>query len=348
MKRLPPRSKVKPADTWDLASLYESDTAWEAAFAKFEKEIAKYEKFEGTLGSSADGLAKLLKFDSGFERVGERLGNYAFLKTTEDQANSESQRMLGRFTNVSSKASQAASFIRPEILEIPAVKLKKFLADKALAPYRLMLERIVRYQPHTLGKAEENLIAMQSEMAGAAGKIFRQLTDADLKFGSVVDEHGQEVELSNATLSKFLHSPKRSVRKTAFHQFYAQYKGHENSLAAALQGSVQGDVYYAKARGYASAAAASLFHDNVPASVYDNLISAVRAKLPAVHRYLDVRKRRMKLKDAASLRYLRADPFRAGHAAHLGPSRESDYGGARPAWKRVLPSVGEGPQRPLV
>ncbi len=122
MKRLPPRSKVKPADTWDLSSLYESDTAWEAAFTKFEKEIAKYEKFKGTLGDSAEQLAKLLKFDSGLERLGERLGNYAFLKTTEDQANSESQRMLGRFTNVSSKASQAASFIRPEILEIPAAK----------------------------------------------------------------------------------------------------------------------------------------------------------------------------------------------------------------------------------
>lgn len=296
MKRLPPRSKVKPADTWDLASLYESDTAWEAAFTKFEQEIAKYGKFKGTLGGSAEQLAKLLKFDSGFERVGERLGNYAFLKTTEDQANSDAQRMLGRFTNVSSKASQAASYIRPEILEIPAAKLKKFLADKALAPYRLLLERIVRYQPHTLGKAEENLIAMQSEMAGAAGKIFRQLTDADLKFGSVEDEHGHEVELSNATLSKFLHSPKRSVRKTAFHQFYAQYKGHENSLAAALQGSVQGDVYYAKARGYESARAGALFHDNVPASVYDNLIAAVRTKLPAVHRYLEVRKRKMKLK----------------------------------------------------
>jgi oligoendopeptidase F len=138
---------------------------------------------------------------------------------------------------------------------------------------------------------------MQSEMSEAAGQIFRQLTDADLRFGTIKDAEGQDAELTQSSFSVFLHSPKRPVRKAAFHQFYEQFAGHENSLAAALKGSIQKDVYYAKARNYPSAREASLFSDNVPVAVYDSLIDAVRSKLPVVHKYLDVRRRKMKLKD---------------------------------------------------
>jgi oligoendopeptidase F len=159
------------------------------------------------------------------------------------------------------------------------------------------LERLIRYKPHTLGPGEEKLLAMQHEMAGAANRVFRQLTDADLKFGMCRNEKGESVELSQSTFSVFLHSPSRAVRRQAFHQFYKQFQAHENSLAAAFSSSVQKDVYYARARGYPSAREASLFHDNVPVSVYDNLVAAVRSKLQAVYRYFELRRRKMRLRD---------------------------------------------------
>ncbi len=300
MKTIPPRSKVKTSDTWDLSSLFPSDDAWEKAFAKWVKQIPKYEEFRGKLSEGPDALAKCFKFDSKFEREGERLGYYAMLKTTEDQANGTYQELMGRLQNAASKAAQAASFIRPEVLAISGAKLKKYLDAKALAPYRLMLERMVRYKPHTLTKGEEKLLAMQSEMAGAAGTIFRQLTDADMKFGEVKNEQGELVELNQSSFSVFLHSPKRQVRQKAFHKFYEQFSAHENTLAASLAGSIQKDVFYAQARGYHSAREGSLFSDDVPVSVYDNLVSAVRSKLPAVYKYLDLRRRKMKLKEIHS------------------------------------------------
>jgi oligoendopeptidase F len=238
-----------------------------------------------------------LRFDSQLDRAGERLGCYASLKSSEDTANSEYQRMVGRFHHAATQTAEASSFMRPEILAIPAARLKKYLAAKVLRPYRLQLERLVRFKPHTLSRGEEKLLAMQSEMAGAASKMFRQLTDADLKFGTLRDAKGQEVELSHSTLSVFLHSPDRDVRRRAFHQYYDQFAGHENSLAAALAGSVQKDVYYAKARDYPSAREASLFRDNVPPSVYDSLIAAVHAKLPAVYDYFELRRKKMRLRE---------------------------------------------------
>jgi oligoendopeptidase F len=295
VKQLPRRSQVKPADTWDLDSLFPDDEAWETAFAAWEARIPEFDKFRGQLGSDAANLAACLTFDTEFDRAGERLGTYAFLKTTEDMANSDYQRMIGRYRNASSRAGQAASYIRPEIMALKQATLDQFLADPRLAEFRLLLERMLRYKPHTLGKREEKLLAMQSEMSDATNQIFRQLTDADLKWGLVRNEKGERVELGNASFSTLLHSPSRSVRKSAFHKYYTQFSAHQNTLAATLAGSIQRDVYYARARNYPSALAGALFHDRVPDSLYENLIGAVHRHLPALYRYYELRRRKMQI-----------------------------------------------------
>ena len=297
LKQLPPRSKVKTADTWDLASLFPGDDAWEKAFARWEKRIAGYARFQGKLAEGAKTLGACLKFDQDFERAGERLGTYAFLKMTEDTAEDKYQRMHGRFVNASGRAAEAASYIRPEILAISNARMKKFLAHRLLATYRLMLERLVRHKPHTLGKKEEKLLAMQTEMAQATGQIFRQLNDADMKFPAVKNEKGQWIELSHATFGTLLHSPVRTVRRNAFGKYYRQYADHRQTLAATLNGSIQRDVYYARARNYPNALEAALFSDRVPVAVYQRLIASVHRHLPALHRYYDVRRRKMRLRD---------------------------------------------------
>jgi oligoendopeptidase F len=310
----PKRTEVPVADTWDLSSLFHSDESWMEALSEFEKEIDGFAQFAGKLGESAEMLAACLEFDIKLDRLGERLGTFAFLKTTEDQGNSHYQGFVARYQNLATKAGQAASFVRPEILSIPGEKLDAMMQEPCLAPMRLVLERINRYRKHTLSQPEENLLAMQGEMAQTASKAFRQLNDADLKFGQVVNDQGVSVDLTNASFSSFLLSPNREVRKTAFHQYYQQFAAHENTLAATLSGSIHGDVYYAKARNYESARASSLFADNVPQSVYDNLIAAVHKHLPAVHRYFDMRRRKMKLQEIHH--YDTYVPILADHQAH--------------------------------
>ena len=294
---LPERSEVAAEDCWDLSSLYDSNDAWETDFARLESMIDTYESFRGRLSESAEVLAEALEFDSGFDRLSERLGYYAFLKTTEDQSNSDYQAMKARFQNIAVRASQAGSYMRPELLAMDPSEMDKFIESPVLSKFRLNLERLLRYRPHTLSDREEKLLAMQGEMAGAAGNAFRQLNDADLRFGELKDHEGNTIELSHATFSQFLICPERSVRRKAFEQYYEQFSNHENTLAATLAGSIQRDVYYARARNYESSLQSALFPDNVPVEVYDNLIAAVRESLPTVHHYLDVRRRKMQLKD---------------------------------------------------
>lgn len=292
---LPTRSEVDPADTWDLSGLFASDDLWEEGLGQLEERIGGYEAFRGKLGEDPAGLAECLAWDSDTQRLADRLGNYAFLKTAEDQTNSTYQRLLGKLQNVATRAGEAASFIRPEIMAISDELMQTWLEAPELQRYRLLLVRLVRYKPYTLGDREEQLLAMQGEMADASGRIFRQLLDADLKFGVVEDESGQSVELTQSTFSKFLESADRSVRQTAFERFYEEFADHQNALAAALHGSIQKDVYYARVRGYDSCLQQALFADNVPQTVYDNLIATVRDHLPTLFRYYDLRRRKMDL-----------------------------------------------------
>jgi oligoendopeptidase F len=296
-KNLPPRHKVNPEDTWDLSSLVRSDAHWEQTFTEWSDHIALYERFKGRLGESAQVLADCLRFDADFDRMGERLGVYASLKCAEDQANSAYQRMKGRYQHAATKAAETSSYIRPELMEIPRERMDQFLGSPHLAEWKLALERILRYRPHTLSKKEEQLLAMQGQMSEASNQVFRQLNDADLKWPMIKNEKGEQVELGHSSYTAFLHSPDRKVRKNAFHTYYTQYDAHKNTIAAAYNGSVQRDVYYAKARNFQSAREAALFADNVPLSVYDNLIDSVHQNLAPLYRYYDLRRRKMKLRD---------------------------------------------------
>ena len=293
--QLPSRESVRAEDSWDLSSLYADNESWEVDFQRLDSLIPDFENYRGKLGESAETLAAALSFDSEFDRIAERLGTYAFLKTTEDQGNSDYQAMKARFQNLAVRAGQASSYMRPEIMSIPETTIDTMLEDEQLSLFRLQLQRLLRYRKHTLSDQEERLLAMQGEMASAAGNAFRQLNDADLRFGEIEDHQGNAIELSHATFSQFLINPNQDIRKKAFDQYYEQFASHENTLAATLAGSIHRDVYYARVKNYSSSLEAALYPDNVPIDVYDNLIQAVRDSLPSVHHYLDVRRRKMGL-----------------------------------------------------
>ena len=70
-----------------------------------------------------------------------------------------------------------------------------------------------------------------------------------------------------------------------------------NTLAATLSGAIKANVSYARVRRYDSALQAALAPDDIPTSVYHNLISTVRERLPVLHRYLRLRKKLLGLEE---------------------------------------------------
>jgi len=296
-KRIPLRTELDITDTWDLTALFRSDAAWRRAYDALEKDIAGIEAFRGKVGASARTLRDCYVFHVAFDQRAERLGSYAFLKAMEDLSSSTYQGMMALYERLATRAAEASSFFAPEVRRIPKKRIDAFLKSRTLQPFRFQLEKLLRYRPHILSSKEERLLAMQGEVAGTADRVFGQLNDADMTFGFVTNEDGDRVELTQGSLRVLLESPKRSVRKNAFTRFYSVYQAHANTLAATLGSSVLQDIYQARARNYPSAIDAALFAEKVPVCVYDNLVVAVHDNLDTVYRYLEIRRKALRIRD---------------------------------------------------
>ena len=295
--RVPERKDVPKGDTWNLGPMYRSDAAWERDRKALEGAVAPFAAFQGKLGRSAKMLRTCLDAEYAFRRRLDKLVVYSNLRHMEDVACPKAQGMSLRASFLATRAQEALSFIVPEFNTIPAATVRAWLQGPELAPYAFVIRELLRIRPHVLSPKEELLLAMQGETAETASRVFGQLTDADLRFGSVKDASGKETELTHASMGLFREHPKRSARREAFEKYHQVYEAHGNTLAAAMSGSVAQDVYQARVRRFGSTIEARLFDDKVPVSVFNTLVSTVRAALPTLHRCLEVRRRALRLKD---------------------------------------------------
>lgn len=296
-KKIPLRSEVPVSDTWDLTRLYPDAGAWESALKKYQEGYPLYARFKGTLAQSAGQLLACLEFDRELDLLGERLGHYASLQTAEDGSNNEYLAGEARLDHTFTQAAEAASWLTPEIQAISDETFEKFLKDPCLKAWVNKLRKLRRYKPHVLSEKEERLLAMASQPLRGHDEAFSQLTNVDMKFGSIENESGQEVELSHGAFSSFLNKPQAELRKKAFHQYYAEFDDHKFTVAATLANSIKADVFMGKARNHPSALEASLFSDNVPVAVYDNLIGTVKANLDPLFEYYELRRKALNLSE---------------------------------------------------
>ena len=292
---IPNRSEVNPEACWDLTALYPSDEAWEEGYGFVEEKLPDLAAFKGTLGTGPANLRGYFDLDIEIDRVLARLHHYANRMGDQDLSNGHYQGLCDRISGLWSRAAEATAFFRAELLALPDDVIDAYLNAEELEPFRFNLEQILRAKPYTLSEKEERILAMASEVTRAPSEIFSQLNNADLDFGFVTDDTGQEIEVSQGNYSVYLSKPNRSLRKAFFETFYAEYLAHKNTLATALAGGVKRDLFYARARGFDSARAAALFEIQVPEAVYDSLIEAVHAHLPGLYRYFELRRRLLDL-----------------------------------------------------
>jgi oligoendopeptidase F len=294
---IPTRAEIPESDKWDLTPLFTDVSKWQEDFAWLQRSYPKLHEWKGKVGESAQTLAAVLEFEKSLEVKMERVHHYASLQLAEDSTNNEYLARFGQVQNLFTKIGETAAFVVPEILAIDDKQFAQFIADPALADWRIKLHKIRRMKPHVLSEPEERILALGSVALSGYDDTFLQLTDVDMKFGLLIDETGREKPLTKSSFSSFLVKRDPELRKCVFHQFYAEFRDHQFTLAASLAYSVKVDVFHARARHYSSAVEAALFPDDVPVSVYDGLIKSVRANLEPLFRYFDLRRRVLGLRE---------------------------------------------------
>ena len=292
IEKLPARSEIAETDKWALEDLFLTDADWEAAVKQLEEQLAQLKGYAGKVSASADALYAYLTLADETENLFEKVLVYSNEKMHEDMGNSTYQGYAAQAQAAATRLSAAEAFFEPELLAMEESRLQGFLKeDPKLEKYRLLIDRIWRRKEHTLSAAGEEILAKTYEMATAPDDIFSMFNDADAKFGTIRDENGKEVELTHGRFGGFMESSDRRVRKEAFEALYQTYDQFKNTLAATYSANVKKAKFYADVRKYPSALAAALAPGNIPTEVYDNLIETVHRFLPAMYRYVALRKR---------------------------------------------------------
>ena len=289
------RSEIPESDKWDLTGLFADVGKWQEAFIWVQTTYPRLKEWKGKLGASPQSLVDCLEFEKALEVKIERLYHFASLQLAQDSANNEYLARIGQIQNLMTKIAEAAAFVVPEIQVISDETFADFIDDPALAGWRIKLHKIRRMKPHVLSEPEERILALGRVALSGYDDTFSQLTDVDMKFGVLTDETGREKPLTQSSFSSFLVKRDPKLRQRAFDQFYAEFQDHQYTLAAALAYSVKADIFRARARRYSSALEAALFPDDVPVSVYDGLITSVRANLKPLFRYFELRRRALDL-----------------------------------------------------
>ena len=296
-KLIPERSEIAAEHKWDLTPLFENNDEWESTFKALEAELSAYDNYRGRLKESVALFKEAVEFHLDFTRKLERVYTYAHLKSDEDKSDQHYLGLHQKALNLHTRASEAASYMTPEIQAIADATLELYLSDETLSELQFYLEKIIRYKPHTRSQSEEQILAMSREIAGTASQVFGQLDNVDLKFGTIVDENGEEIELSHGNFNTFLINSSRKIRKKAFFQYYRVYQNHRHTLAATLAQSIKKDFFYARVRAFENCRNSALFADNVPESVYDSLIQTVKDNLEPLFKYLNFRQKMLGLNE---------------------------------------------------
>ena len=275
-----------------MKDMLPDNEAWEALYREIEQEIAQYGAYQGHLADSADTLYACLKFDDALSCKMERLYVYARQKSDEDTAESLYQKMEARAQSLSYVAAEKSAFIVPEILSMDDAILEEYRkSDNGIRHFERVLQMLLAKKEHTLSKEMEALLAQSYEATQGASTIFNYFNNADIKFPPILDENGEKAEVTHGRYIRYMESTDRRVRKQAFESMYSVYRQFINTLASTFTANIKQSVFYANARKYSSSREAALSANEIPVSVYDNLIETVRKHLPLMHRYVSLRKK---------------------------------------------------------
>ena len=291
-KKLRKRDEIPQEYKWNLEDMYASDELWEDETKKVSELAADIAGLDGKLSEDAGKLLEFFKKQDELIYYMGRIVVYSNERSHQDTAVSKYQAYVSKAESLSVEVASALSFADPQILQIPQEKLEQFyIAEPQLLHYKRAIDEIMRKKEHTLSQAEENILAQTGEMAAAPENIFSMFNNADMKFPYITDVEGNKIQITHGNFIDFLSSKDRSLRKQVFRAVYDSYKKWSNTVSTMYTSKLKNDVFYARVRKYDSPRAMYLADGDIPESVYDNLIETVHAHLPALHRYMSVRKK---------------------------------------------------------
>lgn len=294
MEQLKQRSEILEQFKWKIEDLVSSDKVWGERFQALKQELKKLDSFKNNI--KINNLYDCLSLRDKISNETMTLYVYANLKKNEDSTNSFYQSLSSKADSLISLYQSAVAFLEPEILTLDENELLKAI-DTDLKLYKQYIKNLLRTKAHILSTEKEEILANAYEISQSADNIFSMLNNADADFGYIKDENGKDIKVTHGNYTMLLENSNRNIREQAFKAMYKFYHSLKNTIATTYTSSVKADIFNAKVRNYNSSIEHALSETNVSLDVYKNLIATVHKFLPALHKYVEIRKKRLGLSE---------------------------------------------------
>lgn len=285
------RCEIEDKYKWDLTKIYKDEKEWQKDFDDVKEKILKVLEYKDSFLSNGKKLYEYLKYDEEVSRKLEKIYYYAHLNYDANTLDEKYKVMTNKVSDLFTKYNELSSFVVPEILKLDEEKLNTFYKEEEkLEDYRFSIENIYRFKNHTLDEEKEKMLSNLSKCLSNPEETYEALTDSDFEYDYITDEKGNKVKFNESNYSLFIKSKDRSVRKRAFEMLHNKYKKYIRTITSTYKGEVENNVVLAKIRNYDSAISASLYSDNVPVDIYNNLIKVVNDNMNVLYDYYDLKK----------------------------------------------------------
>lgn len=283
---------------WDLTELFKDKEDFYRAINIVSEKIETIKKYKGVLCNSSDNLYNCYKIYEDILIDFDKIYSYGMFSYHLNMADQDGIKLFKEVEKLSTNFGTAISFITPEITSAEENVINKYInEDNRLEKYKRDIKDILEKKKHILSKEEENLLASYSEVFSAPENIFDILTNAEFKFGKLIDEDGKSVEMTDATYTKYLKSSNVEVRKQAFELMYKKYKEYINTITEIYLANVKQTAITSKLRKYKSSLEKATVYDDSGIKVYEVLMQGVNEGININYSFIELKKKLLKKKE---------------------------------------------------
>lgn len=277
---------------WNLKEIFKNKEEFEQTKANLKEDLIKIKTYEGKLCEDSKTLCEAYQtYEKALEKF-ERLYAYGMLYYHLDMSNQEGIKLYKEVEDLGTEFSTATSFMTPEITYADKEKIEKFLQEnKELQKYKRSITDILKEKEHILSREEESLLANYSEIFSAPENVFDILTNAEFKFGTLIDSNGKEVEMTDSNYTVYLKDSNENVRKQAFDLMYKKYSDFVNTITELYLANVKSTTISANLRKYKSSLEKAVIADDASIKVYEALIETINKNMAVNHKFIELKKK---------------------------------------------------------
>ena len=282
---------------WNLQDIFKNEEEFIKEKQEIQNILEQIKTKQGKLCTTSDNLYNCYKLYEQALQKFEKVYAYGMLKYHLDMSNQEGIKLFKEVEGLGTEFSVATSFITPEITYADENTIREYIKEERFKGYARDIKDILDKKKNILSKEEENILANFSEIISAPENTFDTLTNAEFKFGTLIDEEGKEVEMTDSTYTLYLKSKNQNVRKQAFNLMYKKYSEFVNTITEMYLSNVKAKSTTAKLRKYNSSLEQAVDNDDASIKVYESLIESINENISVNYEFLKLKKKMLNLNE---------------------------------------------------